>query len=111
MKNETKHTPGPWRIKSSNRTGSLEIVGGEKHHHVCKLDGNLPESHFHAQEANAALIAAAPDMLAALEALCASLTDDILASLDHEDEKRNAGHEENCTLCAALSVIAKIRGN
>lgn len=60
---EYKHTPGPWRVKSSNRTGTLEIIGGTQYHHVCSLLGNRTESHFHAQQANAALIAAAPELL------------------------------------------------
>jgi hypothetical protein len=63
----TQHTPGPWRVKSSNPSGTLEIVGGEQYHHVCKLDGKRQESHFHAQQANAKLIAAAPELLAALQ--------------------------------------------
>lgn len=62
-------TPGPWRIKSSNKTASLEIIGGDKFHHISTCDGKRQESHFQAQQANAQAIAALPDLLAALEGL------------------------------------------
>lgn len=35
---------------------------------------------------------------------------DMLAELDHQDEKRNAGHEENCVLCQALALIEELKG-
>jgi hypothetical protein len=60
-------TPGAWRIKSSNKTASLEIVGGEKYHHVALCNGKRQESHFRAQQANSRAIAALPALMAALE--------------------------------------------
>lgn len=70
-----KHTPGPWHVKSDpfHFDTLSSIVGGEK-----RGDGKRFPSHelnaevggfadFEIQEANARLIAAAPDLLEALE--------------------------------------------
>lgn len=62
MTNETKHTPGPWTI-SPNGVNVLNDGGTKR---ICECDwyqmGLLPCA------ANARLIAAAPELLAALEA-------------------------------------------
>lgn len=57
-----KHTPGPWFVQHSSHQGGLLIkpVPGQV---VAQCD-ELPE-----MQANARLIAAAPDLLAALKAL------------------------------------------
>jgi hypothetical protein len=67
---ESKHTPGPWTVDWSDDgpviyTGDLliaSISGSTEHIEVQGLDEQTTE-------ANASLIAAAPDMLAALERL------------------------------------------
>lgn len=65
----SKHTPGPWSYRTEPRSladsGSY-IVGsnGDEPAYICPL--NLTPG---AREANAALIAAAPEMLEALEAI------------------------------------------
>lgn len=51
----SKHTPGPWEILST-----LEICSGNKD--ICELKGWMNED-----QANARLIAAAPDLLEALK--------------------------------------------
>jgi hypothetical protein len=67
---EQKHTPGPWAVSKQKRrrvTASGKVIcnavlrnrGGPKHKTELKDE--------HEAEANAALIAAAPDLLAALE--------------------------------------------
>lgn len=61
---KTEHTKGPWRIDSQTRFGDFTIAAGE----------NVKTCEFIAKtqsEANARLIAAAPDLLAALRELCA----------------------------------------
>ena len=70
---KTTHTPGPWNVDGSNITGpddhNIGIVSGP--HTIGASDAAL-ESRMreHARdEANARLIAAAPDLLAALESL------------------------------------------
>jgi hypothetical protein len=77
MKNENKHTPGPWEMTEVETaeyaiTASSKMVnygGGEEpviimHTPQIQLPGDTEENF-----ANAALIAAAPDLLAALETL------------------------------------------
>lgn len=58
----SKHTPGPWEIDEANPE---MVTAGE--YYICDCDGDfyqdLEQSEY---EANACLIAAAPDMLEAL---------------------------------------------
>ena len=66
MSNETKtqHTPGPWRVRKDG-SGRLARVSDETHEFDCVV---TPSLHRDAElmEANARLIAAAPELLAAL---------------------------------------------
>jgi hypothetical protein len=66
---ETKHTPGPWSLKREN--GRFAIIPD------CRSPIALAYTAFNGlpqekDEANARLIAAAPDLLAALEAVLAA---------------------------------------
>jgi hypothetical protein len=99
---ERKHTPGPWAVDYSDDgpliyTGELLIAsvsGSTEHIEVQGLDEQTTE-------ANASLIAAAPDLLAALEQL-----------LDH-GERRNLYYErgEDAEVVGqARAAIAKARG-
>ena len=70
---QTKHTPGPWHIGVRTFHAGRDVYG-PKGEPVAVADDAItatPEA-----EANARLIAAAPDLLAALEALtaCASMS-------------------------------------
>lgn len=58
-----KHTPGPWRTSLTDDTVVVDAAGRE----VAAIDGdyNDPDT-WPLMEANARLIAAAPDLLAAL---------------------------------------------
>lgn len=60
----SKHTPGPWRIVNSPRTSSLEVYAGDRA--ICELWRRADRA---AEHATAKLIAAAPDLLAALHAV------------------------------------------
>lgn len=55
---KTKYTPGPWRVRKLF-SGKFAISIKDKNHFVSNSYGN--------EEANATLIAAAPDLLEALE--------------------------------------------
>ena len=99
MKQTTQHTPGPWRLKYINRSASVEVIGGEQFHHVCKIDGKRAESHFQAGNANASLIAAAPDLLEALHGFL-DLYDQGQLQIDGDD-----GHDP--LVKAARAAIAK----
>lgn len=61
-----KHTPGPWRISPSG--GLIQQVNGGPLNCVCRGFGRDDES-FPNWQANARLIAAAPELLAALQAI------------------------------------------
>ena len=63
-KTEVKHTPGPW-----TRSGRGIVTGRGT---IC-LAPNLPEGGVFDKEANLSLIAAAPDLLKALEGLITSI--------------------------------------
>jgi hypothetical protein len=64
----SKHTPGPWGVGSAprsahtNKDKCLYIHGADPYAMVCELGSEKHPEH----QANARLIAAAPDLLAAL---------------------------------------------
>lgn len=57
----TKHTPGPWIAKAGPNRWNVTTATGPRTFNVAAINTDRAE-----QEANARLIAAAPDMLAAL---------------------------------------------
>ena len=67
---QNKHTPAPWIVRKDNNEKFTIIHQDEENKsHVAVLD-NAPLCEEHGEsEANARLIAAAPELLAALEAL------------------------------------------
>jgi hypothetical protein len=88
----TQHTPGPWAA-----TGwEMREVSAHGHTIALCLGGNSAEAARMAR-ANAALIAAAPDMLAALEA--------ILSCADARDSDSMAN-----AMTDARAVITKAKG-
>lgn len=66
MTNETKHTPGPWKLDGAANTGDLDIVATTGR--ITMLDCEISEVSEDVLTANAHLIAAAPELLAALRA-------------------------------------------
>ena len=76
---EVKHTPGPWRVEPETEDQALSIVAGENAGQdsetiIAEIEGTLGDC----EEANARLIAAAPDMLAALKGVNALFSDEPL---------------------------------
>jgi hypothetical protein len=67
-KNETKHTPGPWTVRD-NKNGTLGIDAKEPDGTYCqpaRVNGDADDPVYGpTTRANARLIAAAPDLLAA----------------------------------------------
>ncbi|MDP3491786.1 MAG: hypothetical protein Q8R82_01635 [Hyphomonadaceae bacterium] len=63
-----KHTPGPWEVRW--RFGRLTTVSGRQRYPICDT-GTAPfrQANQRREEANARLIAAAPDLLSALREL------------------------------------------
>jgi len=58
-----KHTPGPWETKTMN-DGSRNVIADNEF--ICEFS-NIKGNERAKQEANGCLIAAAPDLLAALQ--------------------------------------------
>ena len=79
----TKHTPGPWHIQNSNLHPMIvahdgTYVARAHSHEWPRMDGlnaTAVQNAFEECEANAALIAAAPELLAALHHALAALDD------------------------------------
>jgi len=95
----TQHTPGPWRVDNKAFGGSE--VGAElviySSRGIVAMACTIHEGLVNA-EANARLIAAAPDLLAALEAL-----------YDQEDWN-NEDVPANSPIGMAAAAIAKAKG-
>jgi hypothetical protein len=103
MKNKIEHTPGPWEMG-----GSLLASTSGKHiaivlHNINYDEKKLPRDYdsrapknFPETEANARLIAAAPELLAALEKLR-----DVMQA--HNDKQDRA-------MIQAAAAIAKAKG-
>ena len=99
-KHMSKSTPGPWKLKDEKTDEDLTeySVYRERSHqygydtHICQITRQC-----HEDEANARLIAAAPDMLEALKSVCNYL-DGFKGPFNHE-------------LLNLRHVIAKAGGN
>jgi hypothetical protein len=103
-----KHTPGPWTLETVRTScGICHKVGPfpgkrkeDKPRHACLYadypsKGNPPDDEL---EANARLIAAAPELLAALKAV---LDRDELNTCQHEDTYRGGAIWEICNQCGS----------
>lgn len=74
----TKHTPGPWKVAPIGFNCGGDIIGGDGSHVVaCGITTGPPHLQLLA-EANAHLIAAAPDLLGTLEEILKFLDDNNL---------------------------------
>jgi hypothetical protein len=73
-----EHTPGPWKIRRTRKVGAAKpdraIVyhEGDYAKQVCVI--HLVKATLNENEANAALIASAPELLEALQALSMAVT-------------------------------------
>lgn len=100
---DTKHTPGPWGVHGDDGTligpsNGKQMIAGAKHSHVVKEWAvSLEEA-----QANARLIAAAPDMLAALREVVSSCCGDTL----NEAARERKTH----ALYLAAAAIKKAEG-
>lgn len=68
----TTHTPAPWRIKrvANSKIHAVRIIGGDTFSLVATIQDVYPnDPHFTEGQADARLIAAAPELLEALEEL------------------------------------------
>ena len=101
-----KHTPGPWHSIDRNPSSGLDIRGGSHHYPIAKVqsywDGPGPRSEE--SLANCDLIAAAPDMLAALNR-CRDALDAVPMGILAADSLIDAAMK------VADAAIAKASGN
>ena len=105
-----QHTPGPWHFD-----GGYLTAGGPEHPEII----TVVDEYFSLSEANARLLAAAPDLLAALDNLVSFMTDDhTCQDCGYEEEREDGGietlpngqHSRTCSIPAALAAIRKARG-
>ena len=98
----SKHTPGPW-VVVGNLTKYVEarLVGGLIQEVAACGPTAADEGYGQQQEANASLIAAAPDLLAALQDVDALW---VHHSIAHGDGKISPLHEK------VIAAIAKATG-
>ena len=106
----TKHTPGKWRFYTEPQPNGCPIVGNEKGLMVAMLAHSINYNDQAAEAvANARLIAAAPELLEALEACLATLSDERIGTctymegVDIYSDFRNAADK-------ARAAISKARG-
>ena len=97
MSNETQWTPGPWHEGAGNGYGSIFGPEGTRRDSggltpIAMINGTL-----HEDEANARLIAAAPEMAALLERLAAN------CAADRYVERLTCARD-------ARALLAKIKG-
>lgn len=84
------HTPGPWRVNPegfNEDCGSVIVSEDGKHSVVSAYGGQYCTGFVDMSEANAALIAAAPEMLQALKDIV-----DFFSDFDHEETIQKATH-------------------
>lgn len=118
----TKHTPGPWVTDEFSDTSDIA-------RHIMNGNGNGPtyiarlplvnnygvvSDAYKCQEANARLIAASPDLLAALhnaaEFLHFYFACDCAESNRLAEGRKSIDHEAKVALSTAISAIAKAEG-
>jgi len=99
-----KHTPGPWKIDTSYAT--MLVIGSEGGVSVAEVDCAMSTMDFETridpideEQANASLIAAAPELLAALIDLEDACTSSPAATI----------HDATCRV-KARELIAKMKG-
>lgn len=96
---------GEWCISSEYSVGGVKLTNGRQHIASSpSASSKLNPDYFSMFYANAHLIAAAPDLLEALE----DLVMDITERYDMEDPSTNPGMK--CAVEAAQGAIAKARG-
>jgi hypothetical protein len=92
------HTPGPWIVDSSEKDTYVILKGLRYSDYVCKMSSENAQ-------ANAALIAATPDMAIALEE-CIALLEEFAYLSGHKAH----WEEEYPELTTARAAISKAKG-
>ncbi len=99
---KSKHTPGPWKVqRREGYVGQWEVVS------TCETEWWIADAapYNERQEENARLIAAAPELLEALEAVL--YWAELIAG---DTTDKEAAANEEASIALARAAIAKARG-
>jgi hypothetical protein len=79
-----RRTPGPWQIDPANPEMVIHVDSNQDYEYICDCDPSWLESEFSWEQIclNARLIAAAPDLLEALEGLLPFFSPEFDASME-----------------------------
>ena len=102
-----KHTDGPWKIVTDCLSGVRPCIHNDDGFHIAAVYRGIFGDKFESQfEANARLIAAAPDLLEACERMFRSLG----AYLDHTYQDKFLYYAPKEALELGRAAIAKTKG-
>jgi len=104
---KTNHTPGEWRVTHDSWHPLNKRITSSAKTHIAKVYA-CSASDDGGAAANAALIAAAPELLQALKAICEH-ANEAWAALDHDYHEVLAGNLGDA-VDQARAVIAKAKG-
>jgi hypothetical protein len=107
-----KHTPGPWEIRTDN--DGTHIVGGDRFYDIAKvvIESTDTAAHYETQ-ANARLIAAAPEMYEALKAIASfrrNMTNESLENIGGINDGRDRAIKLTGCIEIAEALLAKVEG-
>lgn len=106
----TKHLPGPWFVSRDPRPDmewNLHIASvAQPHLEVCSMFHTTDQDGNGRGEANARLVAAAPDMLAALECLLPGLILDLRYANEDDDKEAMQSRIETVTAAIAKATVS-----
>jgi hypothetical protein len=113
VKERVTHTPGPWESDrgvddDETRCFVTQAIPGRPKFLIAEIQNGAPGDCLETEVANARLIAAAPDLLAALQNFveCA-VTDSECCAICTQDVRR---HSEGCAVLVAEYAIEKAEG-
>lgn len=115
----SKHTPGPWFAQDTRLVGGQVAVVGPNHDRKAGEQGEMVVAHVNGrsgeQGANARLIAAAPDLLAALQAACDTIDLEAAiysarAKVEHETANTRSAGNLKAKVNFFRATIAKATG-
>lgn len=109
MASEAQFTPGPWSVVEYGDGDSLAVHDALGDWRVCFMATPSKDGDFEGIEANARLIAAAPELYEEAEFLCARLIDLESDILDDEVGRQYYGHVAP-SRARLQSILAKARG-
>lgn len=96
----SKHTPGPWSVVDGHYPSMREIHGPSFKINIVMSATDLNFQDYLSRSADARLIAAAPDLLEALDGML----------MEFNEKMAGVTHDELAAIHAARRAIAKAKG-